>query len=93
MRTASSKVADDSPRPASRRAIPGSHCASAENAVDQDVGSDGSVLCGLGCQQANESIKIGYIDPLSGLFAYVGAQGLRELKLVIEQINERGGVP
>jgi branched-chain amino acid transport system substrate-binding protein len=45
-----------------------------------------------GCQKAEDTIKIGYIDPLSGAFANVGAHGQRELQLVIEQINARGGV-
>lgn len=46
----------------------------------------------LGCQQTEDTIKIGYIDPLSGPFANVGAHGLRELQLVVEEINRRGGV-
>ncbi|HUU71091.1 MAG TPA: branched-chain amino acid ABC transporter substrate-binding protein [Burkholderiales bacterium] len=46
----------------------------------------------FGCEKSEETIKIGYIDPLSGPFANVGAHGLRELELVVEQINERGGV-
>ena len=45
-----------------------------------------------GCQKAENTIKIGYIDPLSGAFANVGQHGQRELQLVIEQINARGGV-
>ncbi len=44
------------------------------------------------CQQSGTSIKIGFIDPLSGAFANVGAHGQRELQLVIEDINQRGGV-
>jgi len=44
------------------------------------------------CQQSETSIKIGFIDPLSGAFANVGAHGQRELQLVIEDINQRGGV-
>jgi branched-chain amino acid transport system substrate-binding protein len=50
------------------------------------------VMLGAGCQSAEESIKIGYIDPLSGPFANVGAHGLRELQLVVEDINSRGDV-
>ncbi len=46
----------------------------------------------LGCQQTEDTIKIGYIDPLSGPIANVGAHGLRELQLVVEEINRRGGV-
>lgn len=44
------------------------------------------------CQQTETSVKIGFIDPLSGAFANVGAHGARELQLVIEDINKRGGV-
>lgn len=44
-----------------------------------------------GCQKAEDTIKIGFIDPLSGAFANVGQHGQRELELVIEQINARGG--
>ncbi len=50
------------------------------------------VAAAAGCQKAEDTIKIGYIDPLSGAFANVGAHGQRELQLVIEQINSRGGV-
>jgi branched-chain amino acid transport system substrate-binding protein len=45
-----------------------------------------------GCNQSQETIKIGWIDPLSGPFANVGENGLRSLELFVEQINERGGV-
>lgn len=51
-----------------------------------------ALLLTVGCQKAEESIKLGYIDPLSGPFANVGQHGLRELQLVVDQINERGGV-
>ncbi|MDX1409016.1 MAG: branched-chain amino acid ABC transporter substrate-binding protein, partial [Saprospiraceae bacterium] len=46
----------------------------------------------FGCQKSEETIKIGYIDPLSGPFANVGQHGLRELQMVVEDINDRGGV-
>ncbi|MCW5620681.1 MAG: branched-chain amino acid ABC transporter substrate-binding protein [Burkholderiales bacterium] len=39
-----------------------------------------------------QTIKIGFIDPLSGPFANVGEQGLRGYQLVIAEINARGGV-
>ncbi len=41
---------------------------------------------------AAQSIKIGYIDPLSGPFAAVGEQGLRHLTMAVEDINAKGGV-
>ena len=50
------------------------------------------LLMALGCQKSEETIKIGYIDPLSGPFANVGQHGLRELQMVVEDINKRGGV-
>jgi branched-chain amino acid transport system substrate-binding protein len=45
----------------------------------------------LSCAHA-QTVKIGYIDPLSGPFANVGEQGLRGFQLVIEEVNGRGGV-
>ena len=38
-----------------------------------------------------DTIKIGYLDPLSGPFANVGEHGSRELELMIEEINAEGG--
>lgn len=39
-----------------------------------------------------QTIKVGFVDPLSGPFANVGQQGLRGYQLVVEEINARGGV-
>ncbi|MGH8631588.1 MAG: branched-chain amino acid ABC transporter substrate-binding protein, partial [Burkholderiales bacterium] len=50
------------------------------------------VAAAAGCQKTEDTIKLGYIDPLSGAFANVGAHGQRELQLVMEQISARGGV-
>jgi branched-chain amino acid transport system substrate-binding protein len=41
---------------------------------------------------AQETIKIAYIDPLSGPMAATGEHGLHEFQFVAEQINARGGV-
>ena len=41
---------------------------------------------------AQSTIKIAYIDPLSGAFANVGEQGLAEFRFTVERINARGGV-
>jgi branched-chain amino acid transport system substrate-binding protein len=41
---------------------------------------------------AAETIRIGYIDPLSGPFANVGEQGLRAFQMIVEDVNARGGV-
>ncbi|MGB8855850.1 MAG: branched-chain amino acid ABC transporter substrate-binding protein [Burkholderiales bacterium] len=41
---------------------------------------------------AQETIKIAYIDPLSGPMAATGEHGLHEFQFAAEQINARGGV-
>ena len=44
---------------------------------------------------AAQTVKIGYIDPLSGAFANVGEAGLKQFQYVIEDINARnlaGGI-
>ena len=43
-------------------------------------------------QAQQPTIKIAYIDPLSGAFANVGEQGLAEFRFAVEAINKRGGV-
>ncbi len=48
------------------------------------------MVCGSG--MAAETIKIAYIDPLSGAFANIGDAGLKHFKYMAEQINARGGV-
>lgn len=39
-----------------------------------------------------QTIKIGYIDPLSGPFANTGAQGLAEFQFYADWLNKHGGV-
>lgn len=39
-----------------------------------------------------ETIRVAYIDPLSGPFANTGAQGLAEFQFYAEQLNRKGGV-
>ena len=39
--------------------------------------------------QSTGTVKIGYIDPLSGAFANVGEAGLKQFQFVIEDINKR----
>jgi branched-chain amino acid transport system substrate-binding protein len=41
---------------------------------------------------AADTIKIGFMDPLSGPFANVGEHGAREALLAIESVNAAGGV-
>ena len=50
-----------------------------------------AALFALGAQAAG-TIKIAYIDPLSGPFANTGAQGLAEFQFYAEWLNKRGGV-
>jgi branched-chain amino acid transport system substrate-binding protein len=48
-------------------------------------------LCAAASARA-DTIKIAYIDPLSGLMAATGDHGLRELQFAAARINEAGGV-
>ena len=41
---------------------------------------------------ATDTIKVAYIDPLSGPFANVGEQGLAEFRFAVNRINASGGV-
>ena len=42
--------------------------------------------------QASDTIKIAYIDPLSGFMANVGEAGVKNFRYVMDQINAKGGV-
>jgi branched-chain amino acid transport system substrate-binding protein len=50
-----------------------------------------SLAVWAGTAQAQGTIKIMYTDPLSGPFAQVGDQNLKQLKYIIDWINARGG--
>jgi branched-chain amino acid transport system substrate-binding protein len=50
-----------------------------------------AVAACAGSSFAADTIKIGFIDPLSGTFANVGEQGERTLQMLIQDINVRGG--
>ena len=39
-----------------------------------------------------QTIRIAYVDPLSGAFANTGAQGLAEFQFYADWLNKRGGV-
>jgi branched-chain amino acid transport system substrate-binding protein len=41
---------------------------------------------------AEDTIKIGYVDPLSGGGASIGQIGLNQLKFIADEINAKGGV-
>ncbi len=49
------------------------------------------VLALAGSARAEETIKVGYIDPLSGTFAQSGDQFLKVFQYVVDKINARGG--
>src|ERR1700759_4158164 len=46
----------------------------------------------VGTANAQESIKIGYIDPLSGGGASVGEGGLKTFQYLADEINAKGGI-
>jgi branched-chain amino acid transport system substrate-binding protein len=50
------------------------------------------LVLALASGSVRAQIKIGYIDPLSGLMAATGDHGLRELQFGAERINARGGI-
>ncbi|GAB4356885.1 MAG: branched-chain amino acid ABC transporter substrate-binding protein [Oricola sp.] len=41
---------------------------------------------------ADDTIKIGYVDPLSGGGASIGQIGMNQLKFITDNVNEKGGV-
>jgi len=49
-------------------------------------------LAMLGTASAQDTIKIAYIEPLSGPLANVGDAGLRHFRYKAEQINKQGGI-
>ena len=53
----------------------------------------GLALSGLGLSraQAQDTIKIGYIDPLSGPGATVGEVGLKTFQFLADELNAKGG--
>ena len=48
------------------------------------------IFC-CGFAQASETVKIGFIDVLSGPFALVGQGSLKQLKEVVLQLNAKSG--
>jgi branched-chain amino acid transport system substrate-binding protein len=48
-----------------------------------------AAFCVSGTVPAQETVKIAYIDPLSGAFANVGEIGLKQFQFVAEDINKR----
>src|SRR5215471_12809035 len=51
-----------------------------------------ALAVGLGsAARGEDTIKIGYTDPLSGPFAVVGQQLLQQAQYAVDYINEKGG--
>src|SRR5215475_3860148 len=46
----------------------------------------------IGTAYAQDNIKIGYIDPLSGGGASVGEGGLKTFQYLADEINAKGGI-
>ena len=55
------------------------------------AGAVGTTLA-LAPAQAQETVKIGYIDPLSGGGASVGEIGLKTYQFIAEELNAKGGI-
>jgi branched-chain amino acid transport system substrate-binding protein len=51
-----------------------------------------SALLAISPSQAEDTIKIGYSEALSGVFAQVGDQGIKSIQYAIDGVNARGGV-
>ena len=51
-----------------------------------------ATACFAGAASA-QTVKIAYIDPLSGAFANVGEAGLKQFQFVADDINARGTLP
>jgi branched-chain amino acid transport system substrate-binding protein len=54
------------------------------------IAGAGLFAAALPAAAAGQSIRIAYIDPLSGAFANVGESGLKQFQFVIDDINKRG---
>lgn len=50
------------------------------------------LVLGASAASAADSVKIGYIDPLSGAFANVGDAGRKHFEFMAEKINASGGL-
>jgi branched-chain amino acid transport system substrate-binding protein len=51
----------------------------------------GMALSGTGTRAADDTIKIGYIDPFSGAFAAGGDASLKMFQFIVDNINAKGG--
>src|ERR1700748_986593 len=51
----------------------------------------GLTLWGTAARAADDTIKIGYIDPFSGAFAAGGDASLKMFQFIIDNVNAKGG--
>src|SRR6266699_5082372 len=51
-----------------------------------------ALLMSSGAAVAQETLKIGYVDPLSGGGASIGEVGLKTFQFLADEINAKGGV-
>jgi branched-chain amino acid transport system substrate-binding protein len=51
----------------------------------------GMTMWGAGVRAADDTIKIGYIDPFSGAFAAGGDASLKMFQFIVDNVNAKGG--
>ena len=51
-----------------------------------------ALLIGVNAAQAQSTVRIAYIDPLSGAFANVGEAGLKHFQAMADELNAKGGM-
>ncbi|HYS87703.1 MAG TPA: ABC transporter substrate-binding protein, partial [Bradyrhizobium sp.] len=51
-----------------------------------------ALLMSGGAAIAQETLKIGYIDPLSGGGASIGEVGLKTFQFLADEVNAKGGI-
>ena len=59
---------------------------------ENDRHRDGVADARFGAAIAQETVKIGYIDPLSGGGASVGEVGFKTFQFLAEELNAKGGI-
>ena len=60
---------------------------SRRSAVARIAAAGIALATGIGAAMAQDTIKIGYIDPLSGPGATVGEVGLKTFQFLVEELN------
>ncbi len=62
------------------------------NCIRRTALAAGLLLAMSGAALAQDTVKIAYIDPLSGAFANVGDAGLKHFQAIAEDLNAKGGM-